>query len=262
MLSAAGREVSQLAEPAATDGAQKVVLAQPGLLSWAADTLTGIGTTLGATLLLTVFLLASADTFLQKIVRSVDSLSDKKRSLRIVHDVEYEVSRYLLTITAINVCFGTLVGLAMAVYGMPNPVAWAVAAALLNYVPYIGAAIGILLTAAVSLITFPLVSFAIFPPLTYLALHLIEGNLVTPLTLGRRLELNSVAILIAVAFGGWMWGLVGALMGVPLLVVIKVFCDHFPRLATFGGFLSAEPSAEVEAPPAVAETPPKPAAAP
>jgi predicted PurR-regulated permease PerM len=59
-----------------------------------------------------------------------------------------------------------------------------------------------------------------------------------------------------------MWGLVGALMGVPLLVVIKVFCDHFPRLATFGGFLSAEPSAEVEAPPAVAETPPKPAAAP
>lgn len=248
MLSAAGREVSQIAEPAAADGTQKVVLAQPGFLSWAADTLTGIGTTLGATLLLTIFLLASGDTFLQKIVRSVDSLSDKKRSLRIVHDVEYEVSRYLLTITAINLCFGTLVGLAMAAYGMPNPVAWGVAATFLNYVPYIGAAVGIVLTAAVSLITFPTLTVAALPPATYLALHLLEGNVFTPLTLGRRLELNSVAILIAVAFGGWMWGVVGALVGVPLLVVIKVFCDHFPRLATFGGFLSGEPSVEPPAP--------------
>jgi predicted PurR-regulated permease PerM len=248
MLSAAGREVSQLAEPAAADGTQKVVLAQPGFLSWAADTLTGIGTTLGATLLLSLFLLASGDTFLQKIVRSVDSLSDKKRSLRIVHDVSYEVSRYLLTITAINLCFGTLVGLAMAAYGMPNPVAWAVAATLLNYIPYIGAAIGIVLTAAVALISFPTVTMAILPPATYLALHLLEGSLITPLTLGRRLELNSVAILIAVAFGGWMWGVVGALVGVPLLVVVKVFCDHFGRLATFGAFLSAEPAAELPAP--------------
>jgi predicted PurR-regulated permease PerM len=228
------------------------VLAQPGFLSWAADTLTGIGTTLGATLLLTVFLLASGDTFLQKIVRSVDSLSDKKRSLRIVYDVSYEVSRYLLTITAINLCFGILVGLAMAAYAMPNPIAWAVAATLLNYIPYIGAAIGIVLTAAVALITFPTLTMAALPPATYLALHLVEGNVFTPLTLGRRLELNSVAILIAVAFGGWMWGVVGALMGVPLLVVVKVFCDHFPRLATFGGFLSAEPGPE----PAAPEAPP------
>jgi predicted PurR-regulated permease PerM len=254
MLSAAGREVSQLAEPAAADGTQKVVLEQPGFLSWAADTLTGIGTTLGATLLLSLFLLASGDTFLQKLVRSVDSLSDKKRSLRIVHDVSYEVSRYLLTITAINLCFGILVGLAMAVYGMPNPIAWAVAATLFNYIPYIGAAIGIVLTGAVALITFPTLTLAALPPATYLALHLVEGNVITPLTVGRRLELNSVAILIAVAFGGWMWGVVGALIGVPLLVVIKVFCDHFPRLAIFGGFLADEPGIEPPVAAAAAES--------
>ena len=222
---------------------------------------------LGATLLLSLFLLASGDTFLQKIVRSVASLSDKKRSLRIVQDVSYEVSRYLLTITAINLCFGTLVGLAMAAYGMPNSIAWAVAAALLNYIPYIGAAIGIVLTAAVALISFPTFTMAILPPATYLALHLLEGSLITPLTLGRRLELNSVAILIAVAFGGWMWGVVGALVGVPLLVVVKVFCDHFGRLATFGAFLSAEPAAELPAPViaedvAVGEARPKEAGAP
>lgn len=249
MLTTAGQEVSKIADPAIENGTQKVVLAQPGFLSWAADTLTGIGTTMGATLLLTIFLLASSDTFLQKIIRSVDSLSDKKRSLRIVHDVEFEVSRYLITITAINVCFGILVGLAMAAYGLPNPVAFAVAATFLNFVPYIGAIVGITLTAAVSLITFPTLTMAVFPPLTYLAFHLLEGNAVTPLTLGRRLELNSVAILIAVAFGGWMWGIIGAIVGVPLLVVIKVFCDHFPRLATFGNFLSeAEPAVETPAP--------------
>jgi len=256
MLSRAGQEVSKIAEPGAADGAQRVVLAQPGFLSWAADTLTGIGTTMGATLLLTIFLLASSDTFLQKIIRSVDSLSDKKRSLRIVHDVEFEVSRYLLTITMINVGFGVLVGFAMAAYGMPNPIAFAVAATFLNYIPYIGAIIGITMTAGVALITFPTLTMAAFPPLTYFAFHLLEGNLVTPLTLGRRLELNSVAILIAVAFGGWMWGIIGAIVGVPLLVVIKVFCDHFPRLATFGAFLSeAEPAAETAAPAVEATAP-------
>ena len=254
MLSEAGRQGSQSGEAPAAGGTQRVVLAQPGFLAWAADTLTGIGTTMGATLLLTIFLLASSDTFLQKIVRSAASLSDKKRSLRIVHDVEYEVSRYLITITAINLCFGTLVGLSMAAYGMPNPVAFAVAATFLNYIPYIGAIIGITLTAAVSLITFPAFTFAMLPPLTYLAFHLLEGNVLTPLTLGRRLELNSVAILIAVAFGGWMWGIIGAIVGVPLLVVIKVFCDHFPRLATFGAFLSeAEPAPAAETPAAPAD---------
>ena len=80
------------------------------------------------------------------------------------------------------------------------------------------------------------------PPLAYFICNAIEGSVITPLTLGRRLELNPVAILIALAFGGWMWGIVGALIGVPLLVVVKVFCDHFDGLANFGEFLSGEPT--------------------
>lgn len=250
MLTAAGREVSQIADPPSADGAQRVVLAEPGLLSWAAGMLTGIGATLAATLILAVFLLSSGDLFLQKLVRSAESLSDKKRSLRIVQDVQYEVSRYLITITAINVCLGILVGLAMALFGMPNPIAWGVTATLLNYIPYVGPISGIVFTLAVSLITFPTLTQALFPPLTYLALTVAEGNVLTPLTLGRRLELNAVAILVALAFFGWMWGVIGVIMGVPLLVVVKVFCDHFPRLATFGEFLSAELPAEPASPPA------------
>jgi predicted PurR-regulated permease PerM len=246
-LSEASEQIQEMAE--GTDepgGPQKVVLAQPGIISWAADTLSGIGGTLGATLLFVVFLLASGDLFLQKLVRILPTLSDKKRSLRVVHDVESEVSRYLLTITLINIGFGTAVGLSMAVIGMPNPILWGVGAALLNFVPYLGALVGMALAGAIGLITFPTLAMAALPPLAYFICNAIEGSVVTPLTLGRRLELNPVAILVALAFGGWMWGVVGALIGVPLLVVIKVFCDHFEGLSKFGEFLSGE--AEEEAP--------------
>jgi predicted PurR-regulated permease PerM len=244
---------------------QKVVLAQPGIISWAADTLSGIGGTLGATLLFVVFLLSSGDLFLQKLVRILPTLSDKKRSLRVVHDVEAEVSRYLFTITLINFGFGAAVGISMAIIGLPNAVLWGVGAALLNYVPYLGALVGIALAALVGLITFPTLTMAALPPLAYFVCNSIEGTVVTPLVVGRRLELNPVAILVALAFGGWMWGIVGALIGVPLLVVVKVFCDHFDSLTNFGEFLSGEAvepvggTAPAEAgvtPPASASTPP------
>jgi predicted PurR-regulated permease PerM len=258
-LSEASEQIQEMAEGTDEPGApQKVVLAQPGIISWAANTLSGIGGTLGATLLFVVFLLASGDLFLQKLVRILPTLSDKKRSLRVVHDVESEVSRYLFTITLINIGFGTAVGLSMAVIGMPNPILWGVGAALLNYVPYLGALVGMALAGAIGLITFPTLTMAALPPLAYFICNAIEGSVVTPLTLGRRLELNPVAILVALAFGGWMWGIVGALIGVPLLVVIKVFCDHFESLSKFGEFLSGE--AEEEAPAmnggATAESPP------
>jgi predicted PurR-regulated permease PerM len=244
-LAEASEQIQAIAEGMDEPGApQKVVLAQPGVISWAADTLSGIGGTLGATLLFVVFLLSSGDLFLQKLVRILPTLSDKKRSLRVVHDVESEVSRYLFTITLINVGFGVAVGISMAVLGMPNPVLWGVGAALLNYVPYLGALVGIALAAVIGLITFPTLAMAALPPLAYFICNAIEGSVVTPLTLGRRLELNPVAILVALALGGWMWGIVGALIGVPLLVVIKVFCDHFESLAKFGEFLSGEVGAE------------------
>lgn len=244
----ASEQIQEIAEGTDEPGApQKVVLAQPGIISWAADTLSGIGGTLGATLLFVVFLLSSGDLFLQKLVRILPTLSDKKRSLRVVHDVESEVSRYLFTITLINIGFGTAVGLSMAALGMPNPVLWGVGAALLNYVPYLGALVGMSLAAAIGLITFPTLTMAALPPLAYFICNAIEGSVVTPLTLGRRLELNPVAILVALAFGGWMWGIVGALIAVPLLVVIKVFCDHFESLAKFGEFLSGEVSEEMPA---------------
>ena len=125
------------------------------MLAWAAGTAADIGTTLGAMLILSLFLLASGDTLRAKLIRVVPNLSDKKRSLRVLRDIENEVSRYLLTITAINAGFGALRRLAMWVLGMPNPLLWGIAAGLLNFIPYLGGFIGNSLAAVVAIVTFP-----------------------------------------------------------------------------------------------------------
>jgi predicted PurR-regulated permease PerM len=193
-----------------------------------------------ATLLLAPFMLASADTLKLKLIRLFPQLSDKKRSLRVLHDIEHRVSRYLFTVTVINAGLGVLIGSAMWILGMPNPVLWGVGATLLNYVPYIGPVTGIALAGAVSLTIHDDLISAAAPPLAYAALNSIEGTLVTPLTVGRRLSLSIVAILITIGLTTWMWGIVGTLIGVPLLVVIKSFCDELPSLAQVGMFISAE----------------------
>jgi predicted PurR-regulated permease PerM len=119
---------------------------------------------------------------------------------------------------------------------------------LLNFVPYVGALTGITLALAVGAVTFSDLGQILLPALLYLAVQVVEGGFVTPYILGRRLELSSVAILITLALTTWVWGVVGAIIGVPLLVAIKVFCDHVPDLAPFGVFLAAEPTSEREEP--------------
>jgi predicted PurR-regulated permease PerM len=210
---------AQLEELADASGAtvEKVTVAQPGLAAWAADTLGGLSTTLGATLVLVVFLLSSGDLFLHKLVRVLPSFSIKKLSVRVVHDIEFEVSRYLLTITAINIGFGAVIALSMAVLGMPNALLWGAAATALNFIPYVGAAIGTCATLIAALITYGSFGPALLPPAAYLLFHTLESAFVTPLVVGKRLELNVVVIFISLAFWSWMWGIVGALIAVPIL---------------------------------------------
>jgi predicted PurR-regulated permease PerM len=218
---------------------QEVVVREPGFLAGATSNLWSAVTTLGLTLLLMLFLLASGDMIYDKILRVLPTLSDKKAALRIVHDIEESISHYLLTITGVNACLGVAIGLAMWLLGMPNPLLWGVAAAVLNFLPYVGAATGIVMTALVALVTFPDVGTALLVPVTYLALTAIEGNVITPIIVGRRLELNTVAVFIGVVFWGWVWGLAGVLIAVPLLVAVKRVCDHLPSWSALGEFLGA-----------------------
>lgn len=188
-------------------------------------------------LILLYFLLASGDLFLRKLVRVLPKLSDKKRAIEIARQTERHVSAYLATVTLINVGLGVLVALAMKLVGMPNPVLWGVTAGLLNYIPYLGpiATVGVL--TLVSLLTFEEFGRALVAPGLYMLLNGIEGYLITPTLLGRRLTLNPVVIFLGLIFWGWLWGIPGALMAVPILATFKIFCDHIEPLAPIGEFL-------------------------
>lgn len=242
----ASEQVDKVSESARQPDIQKVVVAQPGILTRAANSLASAGTSAAITLILALFLLSSGTLFYEKIIQSFDLMSDKKKALRVVYDVEREISRYLLTIAVINSCLGAVIGTGLWLIGVPDPLVWGIAAALLNFLPYVGALLGIIFVAAISLISFQSLGYAIIAPAFYFACTVIEGQFLTPMIVGRRLELNSVAVFIAMAFWTWLWGAVGTLIAVPLLVVVKVFCDHFHGLRHVGNFLSAQQVMEEE----------------
>jgi predicted PurR-regulated permease PerM len=249
------QQVEQLTEVVDEPGLNRVVVAQPAIISQAAGTLASAATSLAILFVLSLFLLASGTMFYEKVVQSFAKLSEKKRALRIMYDVEREISRYLFTIALINSGLGLAVGLGLWVIGMPNPLLWGVSAGLLNFLPYVGATLTILAVAAIALVSFDSMSYALIAPACVMLCNFIEGHAVTPFVLGRRLEINAVAIFIAVAFWSWLWGFVGALIAVPLLVAIKVFCDHFESLHHVGNFLSAQQATVEEPHQAEAEAP-------
>jgi predicted PurR-regulated permease PerM len=188
-------------------------------------------------MVLLYFLLASGDLFLTKLVRVLPRLSDKKKAVQIAREIENQISKYLFTMALINVGIGVSSGVLFWVFGLPNPALWGAIAGLLNFIPTVGAvAVAILLT-LISVATFPSVTHALMVPIAFLSLTVSVGTFVTPLIMGRRLTLNPVVIFLALSFWGWMWGIPGALLAVPMLAMFKIFCDHIEPLAPLGEFL-------------------------
>jgi predicted PurR-regulated permease PerM len=242
----ASKQVDQITNAQADPSVQKVVVKQPGLLDRAAAGLPEMLASTGVMLVLLLFLLASGDLFYEKLVKALPTLSDKKRALRIGRDVEREVSRYLFTITLINIGFGVWIGAGMWLIGLPNPALFGIAACLLNFVPYVGAVVGTGLVGLVGFVGFDSIGHALLPPAFYFGTTIVEGQFLTPLIVGRRLELNTVVVLLAIAFWGWLWGMVGVFIAVPMLVVVKVFTDHVEGLAAVGEFLTERHAAVEE----------------
>jgi predicted PurR-regulated permease PerM len=210
----------------------------PSLLERLFGTLQEVGIQTGVAFVLLYFLLASGEMFKEKLVRVMPRLQDKKRAILITRQIEQHVSRYLFTITLINAGLGFAIGLGLYAIGLPNAIMWGVMAMLLNFVPYLGAAVGIVVVLIAGLVTFDSLSQALMAPAIYAGFNIIESQIVTPVVLGRRLTLNSVIVFLSVGFWGWIWGVPGALMAVPLLVILKVLCDHISQLSALGEFLS------------------------
>lgn len=191
-----------------------------------------------AVVILLYFLMASGDLFLRKLVHVLPSYGDKKRAVEIARETEHHISTYLLTITLINTGLGVAVGFAVAAAGVPNAILWGVLVALANFIPYLGATVGIGVLAIVSLLTFDSPWQALIPPGLYLTIAVIEGNFITPVLLGRRFTLNPVIVFVWLAFWGFLWGVPGMLVAVPLLAILKIACDHVEPLLPLGEFLA------------------------
>lgn len=217
---------------------QRVIVEDQQLIVAAARNMLSVITTSFITIVLTFFLLAKGRVFYHKVVQSFSSLHDKKEALGTVYTIERSISRYLLAITIINICLGIAIGTALFLLGMPNPIIWGVVAALLNYLPYIGALMGIAGSTIVAILAFPLLSQALLIPAVYACLTILEGQFITPSVVGRQLSINPVIVFLSVAMWSWMWGLAGALIAVPLLVVIKAVSQQVEELHWLNFFMS------------------------
>ena len=204
------------------------------ILNWTGTLLVG----LGETLVLVYLLLASGDLFLQKLVRVMPTLSDKKRAVEISHEIQQNISNYLFSVSVINIGLGVVVSGGLYFMGVPNAAMWGMLVAVLNFVPYFGPVAGVMVLATVGLLTFDTLWQGLLPPAWYLLLHLLETNLITPVLLGRRFTLNPVVIFVSLIFWMWLWGVPGALLSVPILVSIKVISDRVPAMSPVSELLS------------------------
>jgi predicted PurR-regulated permease PerM len=189
------------------------------------------------TVLFLFFLLVSGDIFLHRLVEILPRFSSKRQVVEISQQIESDISAYLVTITIMNAAVGIAMALAMWLTGVGDPILWGTVAFLLNYVPILGTALGVLIFLLAGLLTIDSLWQALLPAALYLGFHLIEGETVTPMLLARRFTLNPVLVIISLVFWFWMWGIPGAILSVPMLAIAKIICDGVRPLAAFGHFL-------------------------
>jgi predicted PurR-regulated permease PerM len=203
-------------------GARTVTIEQPnsvmGLLATSAPHLL---IQLFFALLVIFFFLAGWTTMRKKTIVSRGSFEGALTTARVIQQVVDATSTYLGTITLINVGLGALTALALWWLGMPSPVMWGGIVAVANYIPYLGPIVAALLLFVGGLMTFPDVWGALLPPAVFVGFHLIEANFFTPMVVGHRLTISPLSILVSLSFWAWVWGTTGALLAVPLLIIMK-----------------------------------------
>ncbi len=224
------------------DAPQEVVVRKPGLVDRFMEMAGQKGASVLIFIVLLYFLLATGEQMRDRIIRSAKRLTDKERARRILRSIEREISTYLLTITLINAGLGAAIGLSLWAIGLPNALLWGVAAALLNFVPYAGAIIGMALTGFVAFITFDSVGAAMMAPALYFLCNLVESQFVTPSILGKRHTLNAAVVFISIVFWGWMWGIIGAILAVPILVILNTTFAQIESLRKFSLFIDGSPA--------------------
>ncbi len=190
------------------------------------------------TVMFLYFLLVSGDGFLRRLVEVLPRFASKRQAVDISQQIGRDISAYLLTITLMNALVGAATGLAMWSTGVGDPILWATVAFILNYVPILGPAAGIFIFLFAGSLTIASTWQALLPAALYGAIHVIEGETVTPMLLARRFTLNPVLVVFSFVFWFWLWGVPGAILSAPILATTTIVCDRIRPLAALGHLLS------------------------
>jgi predicted PurR-regulated permease PerM len=172
------------------------------------------------------FFLFSRSGLRRNLILVFEAQDTRLRVIRILNDIELNLTRYLGTVTVINFAIGLIAGVGAALLGLPNPILIGTLAFVCNYVPYIGPAFVVLVLFCVALIHYPLLGQAVIPPALFVALTTLEGHIITPNVVGQRLTLNPFAVFLGLTVWTWIWGPVGAFLSVPFVIVGIVITNH------------------------------------
>ncbi len=189
---------------------------------------------------MTFFMIESRGRLRRHLMMDRTSRGSTLRAARLVREIQDRVGAYILTVLLINIGVGVITAIGAWALGWNAPIMWGGIAALLNFLPYIGPLTMIGVLALVGIATSPTVGMGLIAPLAYLGLHTIEANIATPAVLGRRFTMNPVLILFSFSYFTWIWGVLGALLSVPLLITLTAAFEHLgkPNLV---GFVFGEP---------------------
>jgi predicted PurR-regulated permease PerM len=192
-----------------------------------------------ATLLLVFIFLLHGDALLRKLVELAPALHVKKDIVAATRSAQLELSTYMITIAVINATLGLLTAAALWLLGVDNPLLWGGVAAILNFAPFIGPMVAVAVLVIVGFARFDTPLAALSVPGVFLVLHLIEGQLVTPQIVGRRLALDPIMVFLALMLFGWLWGVAGLLMAMPLLSCIRIVAERVPAWDPLAKLLAA-----------------------
>jgi predicted PurR-regulated permease PerM len=198
---------------------------------------TTVAAGLFTTLVVLFFLLVSGETFMRRFVEILPSFAEKRQAVELTLDIERNISAYLITVTLINLVVGTLTLCVMWVTGVANPLLWGLIAFVVNFVPILGPMVAMVIFLMAGVLSLGVTWWALLPVGLYFLIHVIEGEIVTPMLLARRFTINPVAVILALLFWYWMWGVPGAILAVPMLAITKIVCDDLTPLRAFGHFL-------------------------
>jgi predicted PurR-regulated permease PerM len=185
-----------------------------------------------AVVILSFFFLVFGEDLLRRVVTLVPDWHRKRIAVTILRSIQFDISRYMLTISLINAGLGVATAAALWLIGFDpyDAALWGAMAGLLNYAPYVGPMFAAIALMLVGMVQFDNLPQAMLAPTAYLGLHLLEGQLVTPIILGQRMAISPVILMLWLFLWGWMWGIAGLLLAVPMLVCFKIYCSRVPSM--------------------------------